>query len=341
MLNQETTPVVVNAETGETFVPLAPPPPQLEESKAVKIQSCFVGVASEAQALVEMYPEFINKEITEELVQVAIEYKKRVAKTRNSIEKIRKSEKEFYLRGGQFVDAIGKKLITPLQEIEGNLEPIINHFELLEAKRRAELRDKRWTELSQFTDRYQNALDTMDEEDYQTLLAGAKAIRAQEIEKARLEQERLEQERIAREEEQRKIREQAEADRIARQKAEEEAMKLRLEQERQRKEAEAKQREIDRIAAELEAEKRRAEQEKARIEAERLRAIEDAKRIEAERIAAEKAEAARLAALPLLEKKMVWVDSFQLPEIDLASPDVEVIKARFESFKKWAKTQLT
>ena len=340
MSNQDPSTAIINAETGETLVPLAPLPPQLEESKALKIQSCFVGVAAEAQALVDMYPEFINKEITQELVELATEYKKRVTKTRNSITKIRKSEKEFYLRGGQFVDAIGKKLITPLEEIEGNLEPIINHFELLEAKRRADLRDKRWAELSQFTERYPERLDVMEEEDYQTLLAGAKAIRAQEIEAARLEKERIERERIAFEEEQRKLREQAEADRIARQKAEDEARKLRLEQEKQRKEAEAKQREIDRIAAELEAEKRRAEQEKARLEAERLKAIEDAKRAEAERLAAEQAEADRIAALPIQEATRAWINSFEVPAAPVQSPAVDVIKQKFEAFKTWALTQV-
>ena len=73
-------------------------------------------------------------------------------------------------------------------------------------------------------------------------------------------------------------------------------------------------------------------------EQERIDAIKRAEQVAEEK---RKAEAARLAALPLLEKKMAWVESFQLPELDLASPDVEVIKARFDSFKKWAKTQLT
>lgn len=244
MSNQEQimSPAIINAETGETLVPLAPLPPQLPESKALQIQSCFVGVAAEAQVLMEVYPEFVNKEITQELVELATEYKKRVAKTRNSIEKIRKSEKEFYLRGGQFVDAIGKKLITPLQEIEGNLEPIINHFELLEAKRRADLRDKRWAELAQFTERYPERLDVMEEEDYQTLLAGAKVRHQQEMEARKLAEA--------------KAKEEAEA-----------FERLQEENNRIRRESEAKQREIDRMAAELEAEKRRAEQEAARLAA--------------------------------------------------------------------------
>lgn len=217
MPNQDPSTAIINAKTGETLVPLAPLPPQLEESKALKIQSCFVGVAAEAQALVDMYPEFVNKEITEELVDLATEYKKRVAKTRSSITKIRKSEKEFYLRGGQFVDAIGKKLITPLEEIEGNLEPIINHFELLEAKRRAELRDKRWAELSQFTERYPERLDIMEEEDYQTLLAGAKVRHQEEIETRKLAEAKAKEEAEAFErlqEENNRLRREAEAARL-------------------------------------------------------------------------------------------------------------------------------
>jgi hypothetical protein len=157
------------------------------------------------------------------------------------------------------------------------------------------------------------------------------AIEADRLERARIkaENERLEKE--AAEKEKQLQAERAEAAR--KQKELEDAAK---EQQRIADEKAAKERvESDRLLA-IEREKQ------AKIEAE-LKAKKDAEiaaqkeseRIESERKAAE----AKAAKAPLKTKLTVWVDSFSIAEFE-SNATADEIKSKFESFKKWAKSEI-
>jgi membrane protein involved in colicin uptake len=122
----------------------------------------------------------------------------------------------------------------------------------------------------------------------------------------------------------------AEEERVAKEKAEAEAREQqRIENERLKAEAE--------IQAKILADEKDA---KAKLEAELKAKIEAEKIAEAEKKIAEeraKAEAEKLAKAPELEQLTIWVDIFSLPEISIENEKTELIKEKFEAFKKWAK----
>lgn len=83
------------------------------------------------------------------------------------------------------------------------------------------------------------------------------------------------------------------------------------------------------------------EKQKAEIEAKQKQELE-AKQAEEKRIAAEKAEADRLAKAPKKEKLTKWIDDLALTAPDGLDKDAVVmdILAKFAGFKKWAKSEI-
>lgn len=217
---------------------------------------------------------------------------------RIAVEKTRKQLKEASLREGQTIDAIAKVLTNLITPIEKDLEEKEKFAEMQEAKRIEALTDARTRELEPYVEfvPYGLNLGTMDDENYNKVLSGAKLQKqAKEEAERKTEQERIEREK------------KAEQERIAREKAEaEKRERIRLENERLRKENEDRERQLAAERAKADAE-RKAIEEKARLEREeneRLLQIEREKqaKLEAERraeqarIEAEKLEAERKAA---------------------------------------------
>ena len=140
----------------------------------------------------------------------------------------------------------------------------------------------------------------------------------------------------------------AEVERIAKEKAEAEAREQqRIENEKLKAEAEAREKEMaaERAAA---AEKLASETAKAKAENDRIKAEAEAElkaKREAEAKAAAEAkvaeakaaaEAKKLAAAPIKKQLLAWVDSFLIPETNIESEKVAMIKSKFEAFKAWA-----
>lgn len=116
--------------------------------------------------------------------------------------------------------------------------------------------------------------------------------------------------------------------------------------------------EAERIAAEKEAERIRLEKEeneRIRIENEKLKAEREAKEklereIQAKKDAELKAKkdaeiaAAKAAKAPDKEKLSKWIDSIEIPEINLMTKEAKEISSeifsKFLGFKSWAKTQI-
>jgi hypothetical protein len=124
----------------------------------------------------------------------------------------------------------------------------------------------------------------------------------------------------------------------------------RAEAARKQKEIEDAAREAQRIADEKAAKERaeadkqlQAERDKqAALEAElkskrdaEIAAQKEAERIEAERKAADE----KAAKAPIKTKLNLWVDSFEIPEFEHHATAYD-IKAKFEAFKKWAKSEV-
>lgn len=291
----------------------------LNEETALTITKGLTQIIEERALLTEQYKEVITLDIDEPTTtKRASELRKAIKDNRTKgIVVWHKTNKEFYLRGGQFVDAIKNKEIVENERMEEMLEKIEKHAEIKEANRIKQLQFDRQNECAPYAEFIPQGLNlgAILDDDYNKLLEGAKlqmqakidretkeaAERAELARKA--EEERIEKERIAAEE---RARIEAENARL---KAEAEAKEKQLAAERA--EAAKKQAEIEAKAkAEREAAAKKAEEERAKQEAilkaereakEKLEAELKAKQ-EAEARAKAEAEAAAQAALAASDK---------------------------------------
>ena len=124
------------------------------------------------------------------------------------IEPWRKSKKEWFLRGGQFIDATAKIEVEDNQRMEDNLEPIKKRKEFLEKEKQDALKAERLLELMEYKDFVPSGIDlgTMSEDEYKKIYNGAKLqFDAKVAEDLRLEEERLENQRLDEAERNRRI----------------------------------------------------------------------------------------------------------------------------------------
>ena len=288
----------------------------LKENEVQTIEQAFMPKIAEREGLRNVYAEIINKEINPELCKQAKECRLKLVKVRTGIAEIHKTQKAFFLAAGRFVDAWKNKETEPVVQMEENLQAIEEHYERIEAEKRAKLHQERVNELSKYQD--QNAfvpgnLGELTDEVWQNYLLGVKTAYEQKI---KAEQEARE----------------AEEKRIAEEKAEQE--RIRKENERLKKEAEEREQ-----LAKLEAEKR-AKEEAARAEAEKkereayeaeLRK-EREEREKVERELKAKAEAEAKARAEAEEAKEAELNKGDAEKVKDLIVDLESLKTKY-SFK--------
>lgn len=351
----------------------------LEVEQVSTIEQAFLPKIQEREALVTIYDQLITRELTPELCKQAKEVRLKLVKVRIGISDIHKTQKSFFLASGRFVDAWKNKETLPVEQMEEKLSEIENYFVNIEKERIAKLQSERLEECKKYTDYPISELGSMSEDGYIPYLTGLKVAYASRIEAekqaeiARIEAERkitLNTERknktirlvefienyeninfgemsedefmvIVNSAIEKRNAHEAEQARI---KAELEAAKA--EAERKEKEIEAERKKQADILAEQQAESKRIQEEKdaenARLQAE-LKAKQDAEiaaekaKLEAELKA--KAEAEKAAKAPIKQKLSVWVESFSISEFE-QNATADDIKLKFESFKKWAKSEI-
>lgn len=241
----------------------------IEKSKALQIKETFEPMAKMLAEFEDAYNMVIaesEKEITKEVTANAKRLRIDIGKVRIETEKLRKDQKEEYLRAGKAIDGVSNILKWAVSDKENKLKEIESYFEIQEQKRIDALQAKRAEKLSLYVeDAHQRDLVKFEDDEFEALLSMKKK-----------EQE----DRIAAEKK-------AEEERVAREKAEtEERERIRKENEQLRKEAEEREE-----LAKIEADKR------AKIEDERI------KKEQAERKAREEREAAELKARKEAEAK--------------------------------------
>lgn len=197
----------------------------IEPSKAATIKATFEPMAEMLTKFEESYNiviEEAKKEITKEVTAKARELRKAIGKVRIETEKVRKKEKEEYLRAGKAIDGVSNILKWAVTDKETKLKEIENYFEIQEQKRIEALQNERANKLSPYVeDAHERDLAKFADDEFEALFAMKKK-----------EQE----DRIAAEKK-------AEAERIAKEKAEaEERERIRKENERLKIEAEEKKR---------------------------------------------------------------------------------------------------
>lgn len=349
----------------------------IEESKAVELLGNLPAIKAEREAYEQKYAEVIvmdleNPETAKEARELRLRYQKNRTQ---GIEKWHKSAKELFLRAGQFVDSIKRIEVEVNQSRESKLEEIEKYAENKERERKQALKESRLAEIQPYTEFVPLSVDfaEISDDDFKNLFTGAKMqFEKKQADEAEAERIRLEEEEKARIKKERKeaqmnelriywatlpekyanvdlselsdddYKELFDAAVKAKNEHDEKQRKLHEENERLRKQAEADKKaaeEAQRKIDEAKAEAKRiadeaAEKERQRLAEEKRIADEKAKQ-EAE---AEK-ERIKIAKAPIKKQINLWIESFQLPEINLENQAVSDIKEKFAAFKEWAKKE--
>lgn len=315
----------------------------IAENKALELTKDLNPILDSKKGLIDRYNSIIDLDINEDSIAKFRELRLEIVKNRTKgIVSWHKVNKEFYLAGGRFVDAIKNKEVAGNQAMENELLKKEKHFENLETQRIEKLNSDRLKLVSPFLDNVEGLyLADMEEDVFEAYLTTKKrnheaiieAERKREADRlAKIEEVRIEQERVKAENE--KLRKEAE------EKAKKDAIeaKKRADEEAKRqKEIEVERKKQQILIQKAKAEKARIEAKlKAKEKEEEKRISEEKARIEAEKLAKIEAEKA-----PLKEKMKNWVNSLSVgvpPEINNTTKE---IVAKFDSFKNWAKSEIT
>lgn len=343
----------------------------IDENRGLEIVNKFSPLQFEINACNEQYKSILESELTEELTVKARGLRLKLKDIRTKqVNKIHKSEKDFYLQGGRFVDAWKNKLNTIIEVQEYKLQQIEDYFLNIEKQKIEDLRNSRWLRLKEYTDLEPNDLGLMSEDIFNATLNGFIQIeKEKELEQKRIEKEKAEEERILKLHNLRKEKtlpffdfwnEEDKKqnlgiiseydfntffDRIQLNKKEFDIKQeeFRKENERLRLEDELKQKEIEK-QQKIEAEKLRKEiLEKEKLEAEikdikiKLEKEEQAKKEEQERLRLEQEE---IRKAPIKKQLSFWIDSFEIPDTQVENEITLEIKQKFESFLKWSKNKI-
>jgi hypothetical protein len=219
----------------------------LDESKAEQVKAVFMPMIQKMEELEKEYKEVVTLPVDRDTCAKAKELRLKYVKVRTGTAAIHKEAKDFYLKGGKFVDAWKNTQLFISQGIEEKLAGIETHFERLEAEKKAALQAER---MDQYRPYMAPGMEVMAEPDLSSLpddiwanmLAGAKAAH-----EARIAAEKK-----------------ADEDRIAKEKAEAEAKAA-----KEKKEAAEKER-IKKENARLKAEADKKEKERKQLEEEKI-----------------------------------------------------------------------
>jgi len=239
----------------------------LEQSKANEIKKGLEITLAEREILKRQYEDVINLEITPESIKLFKNLRMQIRDNRTKgIMVWHKENKEFYLRGGQFVDAIKNKEILINEQMEEKLENAEKFFENQEKEKIAQLQKDRVELLRPYDveNLDQLQLGSMDLSIFESFLLGCKTTfetkkereakaEAERVAKEKQEAEEREAQRIENERLKKEAEEREAAIKKEREEAEEKARKDKEESDRILAEEKAKQQaELDRIAKEKE-----------------------------------------------------------------------------------------
>ena len=345
----------------------------LEKEKAAELTVGLQIVKKERNLLIAEFEIVSALEITEENLPKFKELRLKIVKNRTQgINKWHKANKEFFLIGGKFVDAIKHKESHINEEMEAKLAGAEQHFKNIEIMRLQELQKERVALLLPYSEfAAEMDLSSMQEDVFDSYLATKKQnlITAQAAAK-KMEEERLaeaaeakkEQDRLA--EENRKLIDAQKKEATIRAErykllqpylhyindiekalsASPEGFKTGMVILKAKAEKHAKI-EVERKAKETEIRaKREAEEKKQAViyrknkeaQAEIARGHEAKKAAQKLAVAA----AAKLAESPVKDQLSEWVHSFRLPECKAEDQTKKEIEKTFADFKVWALKQV-
>ena len=307
----------------------------LTDVTAKQIRQQFEPMLQKMEELETEFNSVVNLPIGEKKTsEKAKELRLKYVKVRTGTAEIHKLQKAFYLNGGRFVDGWKNAQIFASEGKEKKLEEIEKYLENLEKARIEKLNEERTALILP----YINPEDVIP---YGVMQADVWD--AYYNAKVKAFNDRIEAEKKA--EADRIEKEKAEAEERARIKAENEKLKAEAEEKEKQLTEERKKREAEamKLKAKADAEKKALELKikketdaKNKLLAE-AKAKADAERKEQEDILKEKL---KLDKLSINKRLTVWIDGFVLPETSVNNETTKLIQEKFESFKKWAKTEI-
>jgi colicin import membrane protein len=353
----------------------------LPQQKVTEITGGLTQIIIERNTLSQQYDQVIRMDIEDPQTSKAASALRKLIKNNRTkgVEAWHKTEKEYFLRGGQFVDAIKKKEVAENVRMEDALEQIENHFILKEKARIDALEIERKEALVPYQEFVASTLDlrSMSEADFSTVLNGARLLKADNDK--RLAQE--EADRVAKElaektlnarlleiasygthapfkptiettdaewkkllKEAKKNKEEHEAN-VEKQRIENERLKAEAEKSRKENEAKLEAQRKEQAAAQAIADaKLKAEQDaKAKLQAElKAKADKEAAEAKAKQQAEEEAKrrAEELAKAPIKDQLNQWVNSFSIPGVPVDNAVAFDIVKKFGAFRIWASDQI-
>lgn len=337
-------------ETYNELVLVNPEQYGIEKPKALELLGNLPLLKQERFVLEQEYNEVVLLDINDKkTAKIARELRLKIRDNRTKgIDAWHKNSKTFFLRGGQFVDAIKNMEVSVNQKLEETLEVIEKHFETQEALRKESLRVERVAKLEAFKEFVPMGLNfgEIAEEEFDKVLNGAKLQHDQKI-AIEAENERI---RVKAEKEAERLR----LEKVEQEKLEQELIKadnIRLKEEAEQSKVLQDKADAERKAVEEKARKEKelsdADLKAEREENERLqKAIQD--KADAERKVSEEAEklriakekdAEKLAKAPVKKQVKLWVEGFEIPESSIDNDVTKGIIEKFEAFKNWALLQ--
>ena len=179
----------------------APELTMIEESKAEAIRATFEPMVEMLKTFEDAFNEIVrdaDEKIDEEITSRAKRLRIDIGKVRIETEKIRKEQKEEYLRAGKAIDGVSNILKWAVSDKEDQLKEIENYFEIQEQKRLEKLQTDRVMDLSKYVeDAEERDLASMDEDVWNAYFNQKKKDYEDRIEAERkAEEERKERERL-------------------------------------------------------------------------------------------------------------------------------------------------
>lgn len=165
---------VLPENKGEIVVVINPADFGVAVDKAAVIESSFLELSIERNSLRDEYAQVMKQGKTLTSCKQAKELSKRVGKNRTRTMATYKVEKEVYLRGGQFIDALRNRDVKINTNMEEKLDEFAEYFEKIEADRLIQLAIDRDLELRKYTEVVPAALGTMMDDVYDFYLTSAK-----------------------------------------------------------------------------------------------------------------------------------------------------------------------
>jgi hypothetical protein len=300
----------------------------LEEKQASEITKGLSTILEERSVLIDSYKETITLEITEENLPAFKSLRLQIVRNRTQGLKVwHKTNKAYFLAGGNFVQAIYNKEVAENERMESQLMEAEKHFENLEKERVEKLTLERFGACVPYVEDVSLIvpdLGTMPQSLWDNYLIGLKSSYEARI----AAEKKAEEERIAAAKAE-EARQKAIEEENARLKAEAEAAAKKQEEERLERERLAKI-EADKLAKEeakrkAEADKKQREYE-AKIEAERKEKERIQKELEA------KAEAERLAIEKAKKAEQAELNKGDAAKVKDLIADLEALKTKY-SFK--------